>query len=134
MMPVAWVFFNRPMNIMAGFIIGPAFIGVSVIRLISIITDEAPMALMFGSIVRPLMILRFFVVVSACFFPLVLLMGRFVLLGNSGLLLFGFFVAPIVFAVRPCYTGKYKNTCCRQDTDQYYFRFHWFTSFVLDFD
>ncbi|CAB1056612.1 hypothetical protein D1BOALGB6SA_1349 [Olavius sp. associated proteobacterium Delta 1] len=48
--------------------------------------------------------------------------------------LFGVVVAPIFFTVRPCRTGNQKHTCCRQDTNKNYFHFHWFTSFVLDFD
>jgi hypothetical protein len=110
------VFLHRSLNKMAGFKIGPLFTGVPVIWVMSIVTVVTFMAVIFGALVRPFMILIFFIVVPVCFLPLVLLMGRFVQLGNSGLLLFGFFVAPIVFAVRPCRTGKHKNTRCRQDT------------------
>jgi len=117
MMPAATVFFNRSMNIMARFIITAVFIKMFVIGLMPIITVVAARVVVFAPLVKPLMIPMFFILVSAGLLPLVFLMDRFGVFGNGVMLLFGGFIAPFFFALRPCCCAKYKNACCRQDTD-----------------
>ena len=67
---VAPVFFNRSMNIMAGFVIALLYTRVLVIRRMSIITVVTLMAVIFGAMVGPFTILIFFIVVPVCFLPL----------------------------------------------------------------
>ena len=73
----------------------------SIIRLIPIITDVCPRAVVLVPADRPLMMRMFLILVSACFLPMALMMVRLGVFGNGVMLLFGVFACADLFCRPP---------------------------------
>jgi hypothetical protein len=147
MMPVAVVFFDRPMFFVVRLIIMPAvFVKMSVIGLVAIMAVVAgPMvifapvvvftpAVVFAPVVKALVIPMASIAVSVFLLPVAFVMQVLGVFCNGKMGFLGFFLMPAFFAVGPGCRAERNNACRRQDADYHFFCFHGFASCVLDFD